>query len=83
MKTLEYGFMVQTAEIRPGLADSSSDEVAQGLAVVLNPLSQKISKALPRLSPGDWEIISHDITRIDRHLIVTFLLCRNTQSISA
>jgi hypothetical protein len=78
MSLLEYGFIVKTVEIRPGLADATSNEVSQMLSSGLGPLAQDISKSLLNLPPGGWRVLSHNLTRIDRHLILTFLICRES-----
>ena len=76
-KNREYATMVQTAELKPGLADFTSDEVGQNIAVGLSQVLQKASKGLQTLQGGGWEILSHDLTRIDRHLVVSLLICRD------
>lgn len=74
----EYGFIVKTVEIRAGLADATSNEVSRMLSIGLVPLARDISNSLPNLPPGGWKVLSHDLTRIDRHLILTFLICRES-----
>jgi len=72
----EYGMIVTTGELTVGIADASADEVSQSLTVVLTEMLQKTSKGIETLQGGGWSIVSHEITRIDRHLVVSFLLCR-------
>ena len=78
MPDYEYSFMVQTAELNPGIVDMTTEQVGQGLAVSLMPVVQRASNAIQSLPPGGWEVVSHDLTRIDRHLILSFLLRRQT-----
>ena len=75
----EYGFIVNTLELKIGLADATSEEVSQGMALALSDLAKSLSKAVQTAPQGPWEIVSHDLTRIDRHLIVTFLSRRSVQ----
>jgi hypothetical protein len=78
MSIQEYGFIVRTVEIKPGLADATTDEVSRMLTAGMVPLVQDIEKSLPKLPPGDWRVLSHNLTRIDRHLILTFLISRES-----
>ena len=75
----EYCTMVQTITLKPGLADATSNEVSQGIAVGLNNIVQKVTKGMQKLQGGGWEMVSHQLTRIDRHLVVSFLLYRDKQ----
>lgn len=72
----ECSFMVQTLQLQPGLADATGNEVSEGLASQLQELVQTVNKSSKSFLGGGWEIASHDLTRIDRHLIVSFLLSR-------
>ena len=40
----EYGFMVQTIDLKPGMADATSDEVSQFMGLGLNQILQKAVK---------------------------------------
>ena len=72
----EYTFLVETVAITPGIADLSPDEFSQELATGLGHLGQSMTKSIPTLPKGGWEIVSHSVTRIDRHLTATFLIRR-------
>ena len=72
----KYGIMVQTMKIKPNMADATPNEVSQALTVGLNQTVQKASKGLDTLEGGGWEIVSHALTRINRHLVLSFLICR-------
>jgi len=78
MANQELGFIVRTVEIRPGLADATTDEVSQMLTTGLYQIVQEVEKSLPSLPPGGWRVLSHNLTRIDRHLILTFLISRES-----
>lgn len=75
----EYGFLVQTGTLTAGLADASSEEMGRGFAQLFGPLAERVSNAIRAYPNGPWEIVSHDITRIDRHLVVTFLIRRQSR----
>jgi len=75
----DYGFLVQTAALNVDLADLTSDEVASSLSPLLGQLGERISRAIRAYPNGPWEIVSHDITRLERHVVVTFLIRRRSQ----
>ena len=73
----EYGFIVQTIEIKPGTEDATADQVSQTMAMGLNKTVQGASKGLSNLpGGGNGEILSHSITRNGSHLVVSFLFRR-------
>jgi len=76
----EYGFMVQTMEIKPDMEDATADGLGQTMAMSLGQMAQKASKGLTTIQGGNWEIVSHDMTRLGRHLIVTFLIRRQAKT---
>ena len=75
----ELGMMVAGLEIAPDIlaqaTDVVTDQMQQGLAVILETTQSE----LPSYQGGGWEIVSHTLTRLDSHLIVTFLLRRPRQ----
>jgi len=72
----EYAVLATTGELKVGMADASANEVSQSVTVVLNQIVQKAAKGMEKLQGGGWDIVSHEVTRIDRHLVVSFLLRR-------
>ena len=74
----EYSMMVQTMQLQPGMSDATGEEVGKSLAVALGQIVKTVSTASQKLEGGGWEIVSHELTRIDRHLVVSFLLRRGT-----
>jgi hypothetical protein len=77
----EYGFMVQTMEIKPDMEDATADGLGQMMAMGFGQMAQKAAKGLTTLQGGNWEIMSHDVTRLGRHLIVSFLLRRQAKTL--
>jgi len=73
----EYGFIIQTIDIKPDMEDTTADQLSQTMAIGLNKIVQGASKGLSNL-PGDGngEILSHNLTRIGGHLVVSFLFRR-------
>ncbi len=74
----EYAFMVETVTIQPGIADATADEVSHTIVGTFAPLVGKLGTNLPQLAGGGWQVVSHDLTRIDRHLILTFVIRRSS-----
>ncbi|MDA0988165.1 MAG: hypothetical protein O2783_03320 [Chloroflexi bacterium] len=72
----EYGFLVETIEVKDEIADATADELRQGFASGLAGLAHKISTMVPTLPRSGFEVVSHDLTKIDRHLILSVLIRR-------
>jgi hypothetical protein len=74
---MEYGFMIQTLDISPDMEDATADELSQDMAVRLNKVIQAAGTGLGNL-PGSrkGEFISHNITRVGSHLVVSLLFKR-------
>jgi hypothetical protein len=58
------------------VGDATGDEISRELTMRVGNVTNTVSEATRQLEGGDWEIISHDITRIDRHLAISYLLRR-------
>ena len=73
----EYGVIFETANVKPEiLATATTDELSQNLAVALGGVMDRVPERMKSFQGGGWEIISHQLTRFDRHLVVSFLLRR-------
>ncbi|MCK4529452.1 hypothetical protein KAW18_18970 [candidate division WOR-3 bacterium] len=73
----EYSLMVKTADVKlEALATATTDELTQNVAVALGGVIDEVSKSMKLFQGGDWEIISHQLTRLDRYLVASFLLRR-------
>ena len=72
----EYGVMVQTIDIKPGMADATATKVSQNFTAGLNQIVQKASKGLATPQGKGWKILSHSLTRVDRYLILSLLISR-------
>jgi hypothetical protein len=71
---MEYGMMVQTLTIKPDMEDTSEDDVSKAMTNGLGQVLHKVSTGLKNLpNAKDPEIISHNLTRVGNHLIVSFL----------
>lgn len=76
---VEYGVMAGSAELKPEIKTAPSDQVTQALTAILSNELNKVNKAVNSFQGGGWEIISHELTRIDSHVIVSFLVRREKQ----
>ncbi|MBA7507857.1 hypothetical protein ES706_06586 [subsurface metagenome] len=69
----EYSIVIRPFELKPDISELTGDQVAKDVTMGLAALLQDVTKAMP-----GWEIIGHQLTRIDRHLVVSFLLRRGS-----
>ena len=73
----EYGLIVQTIDIKPDMEDATADQLSQSMAMNLNTVVRSAANGLSNLpGGGNGEILSHNITRIGGHLVVSFLFRR-------
>jgi hypothetical protein len=76
IEDIEYATLVQVGELEAKIPDMTSKEVALSVTEGLGRLVHKVTQAIKTLEGGGWEIVSHEITVISRHLIVSFLVKR-------
>ena len=74
----EYGIFVKTIELKQRLADATADEVSEGLAGGLGNYLKNLPKMLESFEGGGWKTVSHNLTRIDRHLVLSLLISRGS-----
>lgn len=73
----EYSIMAYPMEIKPGVSTQSGNQVAEDLTKGVGLVLGEVQEAMETHPAGPgWEIVSYQLTRIDRHLIATFLLRR-------
>jgi hypothetical protein len=72
----EYGMIVTSIDLKPGIEDAAKEEIGVSLTNALGQVVQKTSKGLPSLQGGGWEIVSHNLMRLQSHLIVSLLIRR-------
>jgi hypothetical protein len=72
----EYSVVTTSIELIPEQLSKDVDEFNAGLITLLNQIVQNTSKACQKVEGGNWHILSHALTRIDNHLVVSFLLRR-------
>jgi hypothetical protein len=73
----EYGMMVHTLDIKPDMADLTASEFSQNLTGGLGQILHNVMEGLKKFQQGEWEIVSHSLTRVDRHLVLSLLIRRN------
>ena len=71
----EYSTTVQVATVDV-LPQASGDEIHQQWTNLLSQTLQTVTKILPNLRGGGWEIISHDHLVVGNHWVISFLLRR-------
>ena len=73
----EHRLMLFAMKLLPDVLEASSNEIGRGLTLSLGRiLDEDISKRLDSLEGGGWEIVSHNLTTMDQHLIFSFLIRR-------
>ena len=73
----EYGIIARTVNLNlEALSTATADRLTLDLGVGLKETVDQVSEGMKSFEGGDWEIISHQLTRIDHHLLISFLLRR-------
>jgi len=72
----DYTMAVSSITLKPGIEDLPIHDIEKALANSLKKVIEGVSKGNEILEGGGWEIVSHDITRLQSHLIITFTLRR-------
>jgi hypothetical protein len=73
---IEYSVIVRTPQLQLGTTEPNSGEVSEATACALGGIVREVSEDCGKVEGGGWRVLSHDLTRIDRQMIVSFLLCR-------
>ena len=71
----EHFVVVKTYKAEEGFEEMTSDELRDNILRILNKLIAEVKEELKKtdLKPGS-EIISHEITRIENRLVVSFIV---------
>jgi hypothetical protein len=73
----EYSMMVKAADLNPeALATANRNELSKGILGALGGAISELSKGMDTFQGGGWEIVSHQLTRFEHHLVASFLLRR-------
>lgn len=68
-----YGMAVQTIDIKPEFGKATEDEISKTMGLGLNQILQKTHKGLNEITGGKGEILSHSLTRVGNHLVLSIL----------
>ena len=82
MAEYENLIMGRTIQLKPGFENRSGEDLGKEVATELGKLVSGLGNIMrsPDFSEGPgWELMSHEITRLGSHLLVTFLLRRQTK----
>ena len=75
----EYAFMTAIMALPPGMTDLTTEEVSHGIGAPLGRFGETLQTAIPAFQGGGWEVVSHNLARLDGHLLVSLLLRRPPQ----
>ncbi len=75
----EYAIYTVSLNMKPGIEDLSSDELASELNDRLASSTGNAVLKIEEYNGGRWEIVSHHLLRLQSHLLLSFLLRRTKQ----
>ena len=72
----DYAFMASTIAPEEDINHAPPDVVGRSIGLALGQFGRTISGAIPEFMGGGWEAISHNLTQIEQHMVVTVCLRR-------
>ena len=72
----EYMILVHTVELSPAIEDATADEITDHFTLPLTDIAHEVTQYAETIGGGGWEVVSHTLTKLHSHLLLTFLLCR-------
>ena len=72
----EYAVMGGYVELKPDVFTAPCNQVTETIIASVNHELEKTKKGLKSFLGGGWEIVSHEVTRIEHCLVVSFIVCR-------
>ena len=72
----EYMILVHTVELSPAIETATADEITAQFTSSLTDIAHQVTQYAETIGQGGWEVVSHTLTKLHSHLLVTFLLCR-------
>jgi hypothetical protein len=71
----EYAIMSETVALEL-LTGKTKKELLNKLEMALIRVMDVVHKSLRTYEGGGWEILSHDLTKLEHHFLITFLIRR-------
>lgn len=73
----EYAILSEAVNVKPEvLVAATKKELLDNLGIALIRVMDIAQKSIKTFQGGGWEILSHQMTRLDHHLVVSFLIRR-------
>ena len=77
----EYAIMSETVAVKPELLVADTKKaLLDGIGMGMVRVMDVVHKSLKSYEGGGWEIVSHDLTKLEHHLLITFLIRRKWPS---
>lgn len=80
MQEYEYLITAHAVEMKPEIAEATSDELSEALTTLLGQHMHGMVTGTQAIQTGDWQLISHEVTILGRHLVLSLLFHRHKQS---
>lgn len=74
----DCGVLVHSMPIKPDMADLSDDDLAQIMSKAMTVILVKMEDELEVQGVKSWQYLSHSLTRLDRHLLLSVLVQKNS-----
>jgi len=73
---MEYGIMVKSMPVKPELQDLNDDDLGKVMSQAIVRTLLETTDDMNSQELKSWRILSHCLTRLDAHLLLSFLVER-------
>jgi hypothetical protein len=67
---------INTLQLKTVTPDATGDDMNKYISLGVNRIFRDVAEGTQQVEGGGWEILSHSLTKLDNHLVVSFLLSR-------
>jgi len=73
---MEYGIMVKSMPVKPELQDLNEDDLGKVMSQAIVRTLLETTEDMNSQGLKNWRVLSHCLTRLDAHLLLSFLVER-------
>ena len=71
----KYKMLTRAGELKPGFEQAPADQIAINFMTMLQKLVDDVEKGMASFPEGgEWEIVSHQVIKLDNKLVLTVLV---------
>jgi hypothetical protein len=71
---IDHSVLVQSMPIKAEMTDLSEDDLGQLISKTIALILAKMENTMQAKGLKSWQVLSHSLTRLDRHLLLSVLV---------